>query len=203
MRFVGRDNFRLVWDKFALSLDDFLLLEEDPSTNMNITGSMGPTWGPSGTDRTQVGPMLAQCTFLSWYINHVWNIIGKSPLNPTYKAYICKTWMETVGKPWQSGKHIAFGVFFDEPASFLRTSLCGSNWCKNTKPFSYHWTMCCIWRIICFLGPMQAQRRFQRYELCMYFPYHPCLQGSAIGSRYRCCAHNTVLSSDPYHNRST
>ena len=33
---------------------------------------MGPTWGPSGTDRTQVGPMLAPWTLLSgmhlfWY----------------------------------------------------------------------------------------------------------------------------------------
>ena len=26
---------------------------------------MGPTWGPSGADRTQVGPMLTPCTLLS------------------------------------------------------------------------------------------------------------------------------------------
>ena len=32
-----------------------------------IAGSMGPTWGPSGTDRTQVGPMLAPWTLLSRY----------------------------------------------------------------------------------------------------------------------------------------
>ena len=29
---------------------------------------MGPTWGPSGADRTQVGPMLAPWTLLSGYI---------------------------------------------------------------------------------------------------------------------------------------
>ena len=29
---------------------------------------MGPTWGPSGADRTQVGPMLAQWTLLSKFI---------------------------------------------------------------------------------------------------------------------------------------
>ena len=29
---------------------------------------MGPTWGPSGADRTQVGPMLAPWTLLSWGI---------------------------------------------------------------------------------------------------------------------------------------
>ena len=28
---------------------------------------MGPTWGPSGADRTQLGPMLAPWTFLSGY----------------------------------------------------------------------------------------------------------------------------------------
>ena len=27
---------------------------------------MGPTWGPSGADRTQVGPMLAPWTFVIW-----------------------------------------------------------------------------------------------------------------------------------------
>ena len=30
-----------------------------------IAGFMGPTWGPSGTDRTHVGPMLAPWTLLS------------------------------------------------------------------------------------------------------------------------------------------
>ena len=38
-----------------------------------IAKFMGPTWGPSGTDRTQVGPMLAPLTWpsgmrhISWY----------------------------------------------------------------------------------------------------------------------------------------
>ena len=27
---------------------------------------MGPTWGPSGTDRTQAGPMMAPWTLISW-----------------------------------------------------------------------------------------------------------------------------------------
>ena len=30
-----------------------------------IAGFMGPTWGPAGADRTQVGPMLAPWTLLS------------------------------------------------------------------------------------------------------------------------------------------
>ena len=36
---------------------------------------MGPTWGPSGADRTQVGPMLAPWTLLSGYVkNHLTTI---------------------------------------------------------------------------------------------------------------------------------
>ena len=33
-----------------------------------IATFMGPTWGPSGADRTQVGPMLAIWTLLSGYL---------------------------------------------------------------------------------------------------------------------------------------
>ena len=33
-----------------------------------IARFMGPTWGPSGSDRTQVGPMLASWTLLSEHI---------------------------------------------------------------------------------------------------------------------------------------
>ena len=36
-----------------------------------IARFMGPTWGPSGADRTQVGPMLAPWTFLSGYVSSV------------------------------------------------------------------------------------------------------------------------------------
>ena len=36
-----------------------------------IARSMGPKWGPSGADRTQVGPMLAPWNLLSGYKN-VW-----------------------------------------------------------------------------------------------------------------------------------
>ena len=37
-----------------------------------ITRFMEPTWGPSGADRTQVGPMLAPWTLLSGYL---WNYV--------------------------------------------------------------------------------------------------------------------------------
>ena len=37
-----------------------------------IARFMGPTWGPSGADRTQVGPILAPWTLLSGYIRLCW-----------------------------------------------------------------------------------------------------------------------------------
>ena len=37
-----------------------------------IARFMGPTWGPSGDNRTQVGPMLAPWTLLPGYFYYVW-----------------------------------------------------------------------------------------------------------------------------------
>ena len=37
-----------------------------------IARFMGPTWGPSGADRTQVGPILGPWTLLSWTVHRVW-----------------------------------------------------------------------------------------------------------------------------------
>ena len=39
--------------------------QRDPDWTSLIARFMGPTWGPSGADRTQVGPMLAPWTLLS------------------------------------------------------------------------------------------------------------------------------------------
>ena len=37
-----------------------------------IARFMGPTWGPSGADRTHVGPMSAQWTLLSGVFSNTW-----------------------------------------------------------------------------------------------------------------------------------
>ena len=46
-----------------------------------ITRFMGPIWGPSGSDRTQVGPMLAPWTLLSGLVFSVhfvdWNLVSR------------------------------------------------------------------------------------------------------------------------------
>ena len=45
----------------------YISLHEFPSSTdlILILSFMGPTWDPSGADRTQVGPMLAPWTLLS------------------------------------------------------------------------------------------------------------------------------------------
>ena len=55
--------FRLFAVVFTVALSSRLLLAT--SQTSLIARFMGPTWGPSGDNRTQVGPMLAPWTFLS------------------------------------------------------------------------------------------------------------------------------------------
>ena len=44
----------------------------DDTPDSKVHGAnMGPIWGPSGADRTQVGPMLAPWAFLSGYVMHI------------------------------------------------------------------------------------------------------------------------------------
>ena len=46
---------------------------------------MGPTWGPSGADRTQLGPMLAPWTFFIWEcIDHYFE--SKFPQHDIYSC---------------------------------------------------------------------------------------------------------------------
>ena len=58
-----------------------------------IARFMGPTWGPPGADRTQVGPMLAPWTLLSGVLITSNTVhINSSP-------------------PWQNGRHFAEDIF--------------------------------------------------------------------------------------------
>ena len=51
------------------------------STTPLIARFMGPTWGPPGADRTQVGPMLAPWTLLSGSctVTVLWNDVKSRP----------------------------------------------------------------------------------------------------------------------------
>ena len=50
------------------------------SVTAQIARFMGPTWGLSGADRTQVGPMLAPWTLLSGWVTQIWtcSVIGSA-----------------------------------------------------------------------------------------------------------------------------
>ena len=75
-----------------------------------IARFMGPTWGPSGADRTQVGPMLAPWTLLSG----VWSCIyhpgdGYCDHRSTMLMHICRFTLNITGSPndfqWGSWKY--------------------------------------------------------------------------------------------------
>ena len=57
---------------------------------------MGPTWGPSGADRTQVGPMLAPCT-----LSHLIEIYGLSNMaNDIFKHLPMRRFITTLDGRW-------------------------------------------------------------------------------------------------------
>ena len=75
-----------------------------------IARFMGPTWGPSGADRTQVGPMLAPWILLSGTVNQ--------SMTTSWKCFL--HYRITMGKPpfnvgfsTQRASHASFGVLFD------------------------------------------------------------------------------------------
>ena len=55
---------------WLMSLLVWLLTAPTQMEYTPIARFMGPIWGPSGADRTQVGPMLAPWTLLSGYLSH-------------------------------------------------------------------------------------------------------------------------------------
>ena len=68
--------------------DDVIMAWEKPRTNRKkslIARFMGPTWGPSGDDRTQVGPMLAPWTLLFGVVS---SRSGARPTNDISNEFI-------------------------------------------------------------------------------------------------------------------
>ena len=65
------------WRPFCLGLNVLSAMSSSINTNDPIANTsliarfMGPAWGPSGADRTQVGPMLAPWTLLSGVVSNV------------------------------------------------------------------------------------------------------------------------------------
>ena len=68
LHFCSKQIKGWLWNCFHSSLPLFLLpsvLQLVDAVILQMARFMGPTWGPSGADRTQVGPMLTPWTLLS------------------------------------------------------------------------------------------------------------------------------------------
>ena len=102
------------WSPFAEGLNAPWL--EDCQGSL-IARFMGPTWGPSGADRTQVGPMLASLILLSgWYGNGVCHLaaidssalameLRLSSTNPSIWSYVTSSALPYLGIPWWLSFH--------------------------------------------------------------------------------------------------
>ena len=73
-----------------------------PTGTTQIAWFMGPTWGPSGADRTQVGPILAPWTLLSgkhlapqpaWTINPLWLVKREVVISSLISVSILPLWL--------------------------------------------------------------------------------------------------------------
>ena len=71
-----------------------------------IARFMGPIWGPSGADSTQVGPMLAPRTLLSGYIWY--SKYDKLTLSKTWNICITRNWWFLLTQDQQCGNHFHF-----------------------------------------------------------------------------------------------
>ena len=71
---------------------------------------MGLTWGPSGADRNQVGPMVAPCTLLSGYRHLVLDGWLGKPMSFTYILPRMPFGSSVRGWCIARGKHIFYGV---------------------------------------------------------------------------------------------
>ena len=113
---------------------------------------MGPTWGPSGSDRTQVGPMLAPWTLLSGLLSLTGPLPNKlDSIQFSYRTTV--NWGKWIGlrninhTPYITD-HI-YGVFenYEENTVLLRDLVLSQ--ITTTRhiqcEFSWKWD-CCTWR---------------------------------------------------------
>ena len=104
-----------------------------------IARLMGPTWGPSGADRTQVGPMLAPWTLLSGYPCDYLSMRGLNFI------HVCKM------SPGHDSKDVLVGVW--HAITLIRLS--ASRFClrKNnaTRVVRHEPTICPIRQHTCLL----------------------------------------------------
>ena len=94
-----------------------------------IARFMGPTWGPSGADRTQVGPMLAPWTLLSGKISRSVD---------SARSYRSEIWQDS----WQILGRIAADSLIIKFDSKLFSNREAIHIRQSPKPYRYnHWRM--------------------------------------------------------------
>ena len=96
-----------------------------------IARFMGPTWGPYGADRTQVGPMLAPWTLLSGYRCEKHNHQGKKPT-------CCRHLLNIVCNSCDVRN--LWGIHHD--AKFV--VIVGTNTCRYENPRYQQWRQTCL-----------------------------------------------------------
>ena len=113
-----------------------------------IAKFMRPTWGPSGADRTQVGPMLAPITFLSgsswlkiviFWLKSKWSLCLKiqyeNRLLLIYgKCLAANRWRAII---WTNDGLIYWHIYASLILNVLRSSWIGSH--KNTGNWQNKW----------------------------------------------------------------
>ena len=97
-----------------------------------IAKLVGLTWGPSGADRTQVGPMLAPWTLLSGAHFNNWPILAVSQTNHlcTSEIMVMKNGMECSITCWHMKQWLKITWHFWPFLHFLMTLL----WFNREKP---------------------------------------------------------------------
>ena len=121
-------------------------MEMDRSTDRpQIANFMGPTWGPPGSCRPQMGPMLAPWTLLSgtvWWMS----MIQKDPQSG--KVINTNLWMLT----WEHVQ-LVYSYNTNEPfydntlhSTVMKRVRCRQNYVVLSAPLSLHqrWDMGCL-----------------------------------------------------------
>ena len=148
-----------------------------------ITKFMGPTWGPPGSCRPQMGPMLAPWTSLSGYIlRDIWQMehritsitIKRFPDSKAYGANMGPIWgRQDPGGPHIGPMNFAIWVEYLTEVSNLRMEMC---------TFLFRMEHCGIWNR-CILGFMKlvywgnSQCKYDGfagvvYEILRWMSYH-------------------------------
>ena len=120
-----------------------------------IVRFMGPTWGPSGSDRTQVGPMLVPWTLLSGVVCHP--LLGAcGAFNHTHQACFVRSpqwqWNNPTKTSIECEQLAVLHPSYQLPA-FLSQQICdcflAPNTSNNTATITVYWSIFTVFAVSC------------------------------------------------------